>query len=163
MVEQIDYPEQGAPPLGVSEVSEQAVGKDNTSHKTSTFSEEYKLPFEGLLYLGKLSKAVTVFGHKFIVKTLNDAEVLEVFQLLIPYKESQGYTKAYRVAVLAAAIEEVDGKPLYSPLSPSEEGILRRKFEEVTKWYRCTTEAVYSEYLEFEKEVEAMVVEVGNA
>ena len=83
------------------------------NNNVDTFPEEWKDEFEGLLYVGYLQREVTQIPfHKFVVRTLNVNEKLEVSLITKPYLESIGYSRAYKAAIVAAGLMSVDGKQL---------------------------------------------------
>ena len=77
------------------------------------FPEEWKQPFEGLLYLGYLHKEIKKIPfHTFVVRTLTVNEKLEITLVTKDYQDTVGYGRAYRAAVVAAGLESVDGREL---------------------------------------------------
>ena len=127
------------------------------------FDEKYQRDFEGLLYLGDLRKDFVWAGHTFSVRTLTVDELLRIGLLTQKYEGSIGADRAYVTAVVAAAVEEVDGKPLVTPLGP-ETDILAEKFKYVRQnWYSWTTDAVYQEFRALEMRVQEILDAMGEA
>lgn len=104
---------------------------------------------EGLLYLGKLTSNVTIYGHAFVLKTLTRGERLAVTLVTKEYEDTLGEADALQTALVAASIITVDGRPLYLPLSPEDDGKaldrVRIHFEHICKWYDPLLEALYAE------------------
>lgn len=119
------------------------------------FDPRFRLDFEGLLYLGKLSHEFSWWGHTFVIRSLNTRDVLEVGMIHQRYLGSLSDVKAYQAAVVALCLESVDGRPLPIPLSAkagrSEE--VRQRFEHVLDWHPPVLDAIYEQYLLLEGRV----------
>lgn len=102
----------------------------------------------GLLTLGYLSARFTLFGHDFLVRTLKRGEKMDALSLAQEYDGTLAAAEAVETALLAAAVELVDGHPLTSALSADEKPIvrIRRNFIKITEWYDPVIEGVYDEY-----------------
>lgn len=125
------------------------------------FPEEWKEPFEGLLYLGYLHKEVKKIPfHTFVVRTLTVNEKLEITLATKDYQDTVGYGRAYRAAVVAAGLESVDGRELI----PSVKGTntFRQKFEYViNSWYDNVIDLLFAEIDELEGQVFKVLQEIG--
>lgn len=125
------------------------------------FPEEWKEPFEGLLYLGYLHKEVKKIPfHTFVVRTLTVNEKLEITLATKDYQDTVGYGRAYRAAVVAAGLESVDGRELI----PSVKGTntFRQKFEYViNSWYDNVIDILFAEIDELEGQVFKVLQEIG--
>lgn len=138
-------------------------GADTTeSESLPEFPEEFKLSFEGLLYIGKLTDSFEWLGHRFVIHTVNTADTLEIGLLHRDHVGSLSDIKAYQALVVAACVESVDGRPLPQPLGP-EQSALRLRFEYVTKWFPWTLDAIYNRYLLLEQTVTEVVNALGEA
>jgi len=126
-----------------------------------TFPDQWKAEFEGLAYLGYLSKEVTSIPfHHFVVRTLKTNEKLEITLLTKEYSDTLGYGRAYKAAVVAAALESIDGRQLV----PVEKGTntLRQKFEYViNSWYDPVIDILYREVDELEGRVIEVLIGLG--
>jgi hypothetical protein len=128
------------------------------------FDPQWKDPFEGLLFLGKLEKTVTVYGHRFRIRTLTTDEVLEVAMLSKPYIGSMGEMKAYQAALVAAAVVEVDGVPMPRPVVDHQSEELRARFNYARlNWYPPIFDALYDEFMLLEAEQIAVLERLGEA
>jgi hypothetical protein len=159
------------PPQSSSGLEADAPVGDTESHavadvipKAASFDERHKEPFEGLMYLGALSKTFTWAGHKFRIRTLTTAEVLIVTAITARYDGTLGQNRAYSAAVVALATESVDGEPLPFPYKESVgTEWADQRFDYVTgKWYAYTIDAVYSEYLALEGKAREVMNAMGN-
>src|SRR5690242_12591575 len=74
-------------------------------------------PFEGMLFLGRLTQTFTYVGHEFVIRTLTTDEVLEIGLLVKPYNGTLGEVKAYQAATVASCVERLDGRPLPLPIT----------------------------------------------
>ena len=125
------------------------------------FPEEWKEPFEGLLYLGYLHKEIKKIPfHTFVVRTLTVNEKLEVTLATKEYQETVGYGRAYRAAVVAAGLESVDGRELIPAVKGTN--TFRQKFEYViNSWYDGVIDILFAEIDELEGQVFKVLQEIG--
>ncbi len=127
------------------------------------FDPKYRLPFEGLLFIGKVSRTFKWLGHEFVIRTPRMDEILEVGQLHEPYNTSVADVKAYQSLILAACIVSIDGQPLPIPIS-NDVSALQAKFEYIkTHWYPWTLDKLFQEYLNLDSEVKAVHDALGKA
>src|SRR4051812_1732262 len=96
----------------VGDSVEQADQPDNDEDYFQSFDGRWRQEFEGLAYLGHLEAEVKIPYHTFQVRTLKTGEKIRVVELIKPLEDSVGYARAYRAAVVAAALVLVDGQPL---------------------------------------------------
>jgi hypothetical protein len=131
------------------------------NNNVDTFPEEWKDEFEGLLYVGYLQREVTQIPfHKFVVRTLNVNEKLEVSLITKPYLESIGYSRAYKAAIVAAGLMSVDGKQLVP--SSKNINVVRQKYEYViNNWYDNVIDLLYKEIELLEDRVILVLQELG--
>lgn len=115
-----------------------------------------ELPSEalvGLINVGRLTKEFSLYGDDLRLRTLKVGEELEVGLLISKWSGTPEEGRAYAVAMVAAAIESVNGKPLVSMLGPSSDDLIRRKFDYVrTKWYWPAIQEIYEEYVKLQGE-----------
>jgi hypothetical protein len=145
--------------------SEKIVAPDQAPLPDLDFSSPEELTaedgvlFETLLTIGRLHRVVTVAGHSFSIETLKDNEELELGLLIKPYHGSDSYPRAYKIAIIAASVREIDGRPVYQPLSDKEEysSILRKKFQAWAEYYPVITDLVYAEVVTLEQELIPLV------
>jgi hypothetical protein len=117
--------------------------------------EEERANFETLVTFGKKSKQAQVWGHTILISTLTVEEELGIGLLVKPYMNSDAYTRAYKTAVVAASIHEIDGQPVYMPLSAKEDNnaILRKKWEKIKSYYPAVVDQMYRATTELEQEL----------
>lgn len=115
-------------------------------------TEEESQEFVAALHVGRREKMITVLGHELLIHTLTVDEELEVALAIKPWEKSQGYPRAYKTAVFAACVLEIDGQPLYTPLGSYDESFAKR-FAESKKYYPVFLDQVYAEIIQLEQEV----------
>lgn len=128
------------------------------------FDPKVRQEFEGLLYLGRLTKTFTWMGHSFTIRTLTVGEVLEVGLLHKDYLNTYADVKAYQAAVVAACVMAVDGKPLPMPLTntPADTSLANRFQYVLRSWHPPVLDAIYEEYLVLEARVEEVIMAMGK-
>lgn len=116
----------------------------------SIFPDEHIQPLRGLLFLGKLENEVEYAGHKFLLKTLTEGELLRVGQLCKPYIGTLSEMESRKMFVVAAALEAVDGELLSAPYKENSDDIFVRA-NEIKNWYPAVISFLFDSYLELEK------------
>lgn len=110
------------------------------------FPREWIKDFDGLAYLGYLSATVNdIPFHEFKMRTLLPGEKLEIVQICRDFEGSIGYSRAYRAAVVAASLTEVDGKPIIANMAPDKRvGLVRQKFHYIINtWFDPVVNILY--------------------
>lgn len=128
------------------------------------FDEKYKLPFEGLLFLGYKRSSFHWMGHRFAIRTLSTDDLLEVGLLHEQYKDSMADQKAFQALYVTAALDTVDDQPLPIPLTldPSDTA-LEAKFAVVRRWAPFVIDEIYTKVVELESEVVEVLNQMGKA
>lgn len=144
--------------------AEDEIGGEETAPAVQAFDPRVSEPFEGLLYLGRLTDTFEAYGHRFAIRTLSTAEVLEIGLLHKPYRDSLSDVKAYQAALVAACVVSVDGKPLPLPVtSEAFDTSLLNRFEFVKRsWFPPLLDVIYERYLNLEAEVDLVLTAMGN-
>jgi len=128
------------------------------------FPEEHRLPFQGLLYVGALTKTFEWFGHTFTIRTLKTDELLEVGLLTSSYGGTIAEARAYPAAVVAACLETIDNQPLPIPIVDGTGSRVEYRFNWVrSKLYPPAVDAIYSEYKILEDQVDEIIETMGKA
>jgi hypothetical protein len=129
------------------------------------FPDEMRQPFNGLAFIGKLTSDFVWMGHKIVIRTLTDDEVLEVGLLVKPYMGTYGEAKAYQTACVAACVVSVDGQPLPMPLSNvTAAEWLQTRFDWCKgQWHPIVFDAIYQEFLLLDDDVERVLEAMGEA
>lgn len=132
---------------------------------TSLFDDRFKEPFQGLAYLGALTKTFEWLGHKFVIRTLTQDEELASALLIKDWEGTPGAQRAFVTAMVALCVESVDDQPLPTPISEGGSyAWAYQKFNYVkARWFPSTIDAVYVEYLALESKAREVVEEMGKA
>jgi hypothetical protein len=120
------------------------------------FDPRFRDDWEGLMYLGFLTKPLKFLGHTFTIKTLDVDTILEIGMLHAPYQGTIADLKAYQALLTAAAVTRVDGQPLAVPLGEDDRD-LESRFMVVRKWYPASLDYLYTEYLNLEARVDEVI------
>lgn len=120
------------------------------------FDPRFREDWEGLTYVGYLTKPLTYLGHTFTIKTVDVDTILEIGMLHAPYNGTIADLKAYEALLLAAAVTTVDGRPLAIPLGLDDTDLTAR-FNVVKRWYPATLDYLYNEYMALEKLVDEVI------
>ena len=126
------------------------------------FDPRYREAFTGLLYLGRLQKSFTYWGHQFVVKTLTTEELAEIALLVKPYEGTRVANAVFNAATVAAGVVTLDGRSLPQPLGGMESG-LAAKFEYVMRnWMPPVREKVFDEIYALETMSRAVLDAMGK-
>ncbi|GAA1978698.1 hypothetical protein [Kitasatospora viridis] len=139
---------------------------DSDGNVLPTFDQRHTEPFEGLLYLGALTKTFTWLGHSFVLRTLGPDEQLAIALLVKPYVGTAGEQLAYTTAIAALATVSVDGEELPTPIGEDSQLAewAHARFNYVKKnWFGFTIAQVFQEFLELEHTVAQVVEAMGKA
>lgn len=121
--------------------------------------------FATLLTCGRRSKRISVMGHSVVIQTLKTGDEMRIGLYTKPYLESQlGFQRAYQVAVVAAGVREIQGKPLFRELSPvtDEDEIFDRKAEAAKEYYPVVITQIYQAIMDLEREFAQLAIKLGK-
>lgn len=128
------------------------------------FDEKHAEDFVGLLYLGRIDKKFRLFGHTFVIRTLTTEQLAEIAQIT---KDSVGLSAenaVYQSAVVAAAVQSVDGQPLPGSLTYNALDDLQVRFTYVLRnWMPPVREAIYRECTKLELVARQALTALGEA
>jgi hypothetical protein len=125
----------------------------------------WRTDFHGLLYLGALRARFSWMGHVIRIRTLRGNEELIVAQLGRDWAETMGGVRAHAIAMVALAVESIDGQPLPSPLGEQDAGSIgwaEERFRYAGRWYSYTIDHIFQRYLELEGRVREVMDELGK-
>lgn len=154
-----------APEPDPPSIEDEPQKKEDPGASELAFDPRMKEPFEGLMFVGSLSKRFTWAGHRFEIRTLMTEEILEVGMVHRPYVGTLAEMKAYQAATVAACLVSVDDKPLPTPITNDpDDTLLGVRFSYVIrKWSPLVMDVVYSQYLALEQKVNEVLVAMGKA
>lgn len=154
-------PEVGDEGFAAPTAQEQQMVKDLGLDDPIELDEEEEQAFSDLLFIGRKEKVMHIAGHRILLCTLTTDVELQLGLLTKEFQGSDGYARAYKAAVVAASIKEIDGRPLYQSLSSDESEdiayVVRKKFEKTQKYYPIILEMIYTQVVEMEKELFPLV------
>lgn len=117
-----------------------------------------------LVHAGRKDAHFTLFRRAIHLRTLTIEEELKVSEITKQYIGTDGYPRAYRTAVVAAAIRTIDGEFLYNPLSTAEfDDIIRHKYNVLLDYYPLAVDQIYARYRDMELELFALVEKLGKS
>lgn len=127
-------------------------------------TDEERALFRSLMTVGRRTKTLAVMDHSVLIETLNIDDELQVGLACREYEGTKAFARAYQLAICAASIKEVDGIPLYQPLSdevePSE--VFTKKLDKLKKYYPVVLYKIYRGVLELEQEFAELVEKLGK-
>ena len=127
-------------------------------------TDEERHMFRTLMTVGKRSKVISVMDHSVLIETLNIDDELRVGLSCKDYDGTKAFARAYQLAVCAAAIREVDGVPLYQPLSENADSseVFAKKLEKLKSYYPAVIYKMYRGVLDLEQEFAELVEKLGK-
>lgn len=132
-----------------------------------SFDERYKDSFNGLVYIGALTRDFDLFGHRIKLRTLKQNEILMIGELTKPYMATLSEPKAYTQAVVSMALMTVDDKELPTmPLGdgPALASWAADRFAWIGEQYHDTVVgAIYEQYLVLAETVAQVIEAMGKA
>ena len=131
-----------------------------------SFDERYAEEFNGLMFLGALSKTFEWVGHTFTVRTLMTDDYLAVGFLTKEYAGTIAETRAYTTAVVALALQAVDGQPLPTPVATHDNNYAwaYQRFAYVrSRYFPPVVDMIYNEFLVLEAKAQRVLDMMGKA
>lgn len=128
-------------------------------------TDDERHDFAALMTCGRRSKTITVMGHPVVIQTLTTADEMRIGLYTKPYLETQlGFQRAYQVAVCAAGVREVQGRPLFSSLREitSDDEIFDKSAEEIKKFYPVVVTQIYQAIMDLEREFAELAIKLGK-
>lgn len=137
---------------------------DQASIDPPALTSEEEAEVVDLLSAGRKERWPIVFGRRIHLRTLTMGEELKLAEITKPYIGTDAYARAYRAAVVAAAIRTIDGELLFNPISSSDfDNLIFKKFEKMMDWYPLAVDQIFRVYREMELELLALVEKLGKS
>ena len=157
-----DPPQPNVPPVPQAEEPEP---EKPFQENIPEFDERYREPFTGLLYVGALTKDVTVFGHHFTLATPTQTERLQMGPVIQPFAQTATGEQAYMTVLVSAYLTKIDGRELPKPiLNDPKESALAERFRWVGEnLKRQVINALFDECLALDNQVDEVLVAMGKA
>lgn len=109
--------------------------------------------FVEAIQLGAASGVADILGHEVEYTLLNIQQELEVARIISDFDNTAGRNRAYKTAVVAAAVDKIDGEYIYVPASPEQaRKIIRHKFDTMSKYYALFVDKIYEDVIKKEME-----------
>jgi len=130
----------------------------------TVLTNEERRDFSMLLTIGRRTKKVTVMDHTVNIRTLKTADEMRIGLYTKEYLDSQGFSRAYQVGVCAAGVINIDGLPLYTPISEkeSEDEIFLKTCEKVKEYYPIVISQIYDAIIALEREFADLALKLGK-
>lgn len=157
-------PPSGASPFGEEDhvlVGEPVVAAEE---EITELSPEEEVMFASLLTCGRRSKVLHLLDHTVVVQTLCGDDDLRIGLYVKDYVGSLGEQRAYQIAVAAAGIRTIDGKPLASSLyeQAGNDALFDEKATKVAAMYPTVINRIYRAVLDAEKEFVELATRLGK-
>jgi len=128
------------------------------------FPDEWKLPFQGLLLIGKLEGEFDWLGHHFLIRTLTTNEILEVGLVTARYQGSSGESWAYMTAIAGTCLVSIDRQPMPFPMVQTGASEVQSRFDWArTSLYQPAIEEVYKQFAVLQAKVDEVVAQMGKS
>jgi hypothetical protein len=128
------------------------------------FTPEESEDFRNLLVVGRLAETVSILGHDITIRTLSVEEDLAVGLIIKPYLGSNSYERAYKTAIVAACVRDIDGEPFGQALNSDQDAyeVLQFKFKKINKYYPIFLDEVYERFKKLENKLLPTVSRLGK-
>ena len=159
------------PDLAPPEPSRRIVGElieveeSDQQEEVTELSPQERQDFTSLLTCGRRSKKISVMGHPVVIQTLKTADEMRIGLFTKTYLESQlGFQRAYQVAVCAAGVREIQGRPLFKDLREvtDEDEIFSKNVEAVQELYPIVVTQIYQAIMDLEREFAELALKLGK-
>jgi hypothetical protein len=120
--------------------------------------------FLQIVHIGHLNKTFDWSGHQFEIRTLTIDEELAIGQIVKSYKDTITEEKAVAVAIAAASIISINGKPFMPNFDDnSVMQSVRDRFNYIRKnWHWPVIEIINAQYLDLLNDVYLTIEESQN-
>jgi hypothetical protein len=138
---------------------------DEVVEEVTELSDEERVWFSTLLTCGRRHKTITVMGdHKVAVQTLNADDDLRIGLYTKDFKDSDAYPRAYQIAVCASGVRSIDGRPLYQPITESEDegAVFAEKVSRMSKFYPVVITEIYRAIMDLDTEFAELARKLGK-
>lgn len=146
----------------VGELIEETVPEEPV---VTVLTDQERRDFASLMTCGRRSKTITVMGHPVVIQTLSTADEMRIGLFTKKYLDTQlGFQRAYQVAVCAAGIREVQGKPLFRELREitSDDEVFDKSVEAVQEFYPIVVTQIYQAIMDLEREFAELAIKLGK-
>lgn len=144
----------------VGELVEEASASD----AVTTLTDEERNDLATLLTIGRRVKEISVMDHTVTIQTLKTTDEMRIGLFTKEYLDSQGFSRAYQVGVCAAGVVDIDGMPIYTPITGKEDAnaVFRKRAEKMSEYYPIVISQVYDAIIALEREFAQLAVKLGK-
>lgn len=141
----------------VSATPEEIVAKEEEQRIDALSRDTEKLSeIVDIAMLGKVTEDFELFGHRFTMHALNERELIDATSRSHGYASIEAQNLSFRMNVVAASIDLVDGEPLYFRLSELDNG-MDGKVAKVAEWYPAVIDGLFDKYRDIAQKSDELV------
>lgn len=150
--------------VGSPEPEPEALPEPEPDPDVEEFTPEERATFSSLMTVGAALKNHSVLGHDVLLATPNVDDELRVALFTKEYRDTDGFSRAFQVAIVAASIREVNGEPFYSSLVavPDDNEVYAAKVAKLRKFHPLSISIMYQKVIEMEQEYAQMAQKLGK-
>lgn len=127
------------------------VSPDDYEEEPVELSEEDEAEFVEATRLGKAQEEFEVMGNTVVLHTLSIKETLESAKVAKSYKETYAEALALKTAMVASALDTINGEEFYRPIAVGENET-RARFKRLSeRYYSDFVNELYVCYRELEE------------
>lgn len=146
--------------FALPEEPDDSATEDATEEEALTPQEEM-LAFD-ILEVGHQTFEKVIYGHKVLIKTPTIGEEMEALVLIKEYRDTEAVLKAWKVATVAAVIQEIDGAPVFVPIKNSDLPI-RKRYDAMKEYHESFIDAVYEFYNDSMQDIRKVIDKLGKS
>jgi hypothetical protein len=126
------------------------------------FDPRWTDEMEGLLYVGRVTHAFNLGGHRITIATPEAQDSLKAAILVKQYQETAGALRALTIAALATCLIKVDGHVLPRGIMADGSDDMEARFNWVAKLHTAIIDGIYREYEDLEVRVAEAIEALGK-
>lgn len=132
--------------------------------EVTELTPEERRDFNRLITIGRRTQSTEIMEHPVTIQTLKTGDEMRIGIYTKDYLETQGFSRAYQVGVCASGIVEIDGAPLYTPLSEKEskQAVFVKKTEKLEEFYPIVISQIYDAIIALEREFADLALKLGK-
>lgn len=139
------------------------VSPEDYEEEPIELTDEDEAEFVEATRLGKAQGEYEVMGNTVVLHTLSIKETLESAKVAKDYKETYAENLALKVAMVASAIDSINGEEFYRPISVGENEARARFKRLSTRYYSDFVNELYVCYKELEGEQYSIIKKLKKA
>jgi hypothetical protein len=127
---------------------------------------EERSKFAMLMYVGKTTKVIDVYGHPVVVESINVGDDLLIGMYRRDFQGDQlAEARAYQIATCACGVRLMNGQPLYVPISMEEtpDEVFRQKVNRIIALYPPVISKIYEGIRDLDREFAELADKLGKS